>query len=111
MQPDYFEIAKNLMIEQGQQMIDRLKQAEKVAESILIQCENCRDYFEPDDIIEFNGLNFCSEDCAMEHEAKNVEVDNTCYTCRGTGEGQNEYSSCPACRGKGIVISKKRCEP
>lgn len=29
--------------------------------------------------------------------------DGTCWQCRGTGEGRNEYESCPACRGKGEV--------
>lgn len=103
MQPNYFEIAKGLMIAQGQQMLDRLKQAEKVAEPTLIQCENCRDHFEPDDIISNDdGIQFCSECCRDEFEAENVEVDDTCYTCRGTGEGQNEYVSCHVCRGTGV---------
>lgn len=40
MQPNYFEIAKSLMVEQSQQMLDRLKHAEETAESSLIQCAN-----------------------------------------------------------------------
>lgn len=106
MQPNYFEIAKSLMVEQSQQMLDRLKHAEETAESSLIQCANCKEYFLDDGLngtgIEFDGQMFCSEDCAMEHEAESVEVDDTCYTCRGTGEGQTEHSSCHVCRGKGV---------
>lgn len=110
-QPDYFEIAKGLMVAQGQQMLDRLADAEKTMEPTLIQCANCKDHFPEDDILEFDGLSFCSEDCAMEHEASDVEFDNTCHVCQGTGEGKNEYCSCSACRGKGFVVSKERGEP
>lgn len=106
MQPNYFELAKSLMVEQGQQMLDRLKQAEATAEataeSTLIQCANCKDHLPADGILEFDGLSFCSEDCAIEHEASDVEFDNTCHVCQGTGEGQNDYCSCYACRGTGV---------
>lgn len=116
MQPNYFEIAKGLMIAQGQQILDRCKAAEAEQGSPLIQCENCRDYFPSDDILEFDGLHFCTEECAIEHEAKGIEieaeeVDNSCHVCRGTGEGQNDFCACYACKGKGFIVSEEFIEP
>lgn len=70
MQPNYFEIAKGLMIAQGQQMLDRLKQAESAAVP-LTKCANCGEYF-PSGGDENGIFCMCSEWCAEAYEAEEL---------------------------------------
>lgn len=70
MQPNYFEIAKSLMVAQGQQMLDRLKQAENDAVP-LTKCEHCGEYFHSCGN-EDGPFIMCSDDCASFYEAEEM---------------------------------------
>lgn len=68
---DYFEFAKGLMMAQGQQMLDRLKEAEESAGENLTQCEHCKEYF-PSGGDENGPFCMCSDDCAEMYEAEEL---------------------------------------
>lgn len=36
-----------------------------------------------------------------------IHLDDSCWTCRGTGEGQNEYVSCWKCHGRGWTLEPR----
>lgn len=42
-------------------------------------------------------------DCKEPELDNDEEVLNICVDCNGSGEGQREGSTCPYCRGRGVV--------
>ena len=46
-------------------------------------------------------------DAAPEEEIEEeLEDDGYCTACAGTGEGRYAGTSCPICKGRGVVVSK-----
>lgn len=43
------------------------------------------------------------EDARLDDQDTNVEDDNTCFHCNGSGEGQYDGTRCTFCKGKGVL--------
>lgn len=101
--PDYFEIAKGLMIAKAHQMPERVRiTTDEDGTRVFYKCDQCGEEFELECGGSIEGDKFyCSPECKSNYIEEND--DGFCVMCDGTGEGQFDGASCPACKGKGFI--------